>query len=96
MESNHIRQIFISGLLAVLSVTSLAFLRLWFATPRTSGQTLVSLFNSGKISLLDLYQRFPGSGSFWQSEFLRECLLANLVLLLVFCLFSFFISRHSK
>ena len=96
MNTKYIRQRFVSGLLAVLSITSLALLLLQFAIPRLSGQALARGFQSGTLSLLDLYQRFAGGGSFWRADFLRECLVVSLILMVVFSLFSFRMSRDSK
>jgi hypothetical protein len=96
MKTKYIRQSFISGLLAVLSVTSLVLLLLQFATPRVSRQGLASLFQSGKMSVLDLYQTYGGGRSFWWANSLREYLLVSLILIVVFSLISFRMARDSK
>ena len=64
MNTKHIRLRFVSGLLAVLSITSLALLLLQFAIPGIRARAFASLVQSGKVSFLDLYQRFAGGGSF--------------------------------
>jgi hypothetical protein len=96
MNTKHISQRFVSGLIAVLSVTSLALLLLQSAFPRISGQSLAGLFQSGKTSLLDLYQTFAGGGSFWWADSARECLVATLILTAAFSLFGLRMSRDTK
>ena len=96
MNTKHIRQRFVRGLLAVLSVTSLALLLLQFAIPSISARELASLFQSGKMSMLELYVAFAGGGSFCCTDYLRECLLVTLVLMVVLSLFSLRMSRETK
>jgi hypothetical protein len=96
MKTKQISQRFVSGLIAALSVTSLACLLLQLAIPRVSGQALAGLFQSGRMSLLDLYQTFAGGGSFWWADSARECLVATLILTATFSLFSLRMSRQAK
>ena len=96
MKTKQISQRFVSGLIAALSITSLALLFLQLAVFRASGQALEGMFQSSRISLLALYQTFAGGGSFWWADSVRECLVATLILTASFALFSLRMSRQSK
>jgi hypothetical protein len=97
MKTKHIHQRFISGLLAVLSIASLAMLLLArFVRPSAlDSAALASYFQSGKTPLLDLYARFAGGGSNWLATSLSECLAVSLILIVAFSLFSLRLARRS-
>jgi hypothetical protein len=96
MNTKQISQRFVSGLVAALSITSLALLLVQLAIPPISGQALARLFQSGRMPLLDLYQTFAGGGSVWWAGSVRECLVATWILTTAFALFSLRMSRGTK
>jgi hypothetical protein len=96
MKTKQISQRFVSGLIAVLSITSLALLLVQLAIPTISGQALARLFQSGRMSVLDLYQTFAGGGSVWWAHSVRECLVVTLIMTTAFALLSLRMSRETK
>ena len=89
MKTKYMRQAFISGLLAILSVTSLALLRLQFLTSAVGGP-------AGKMDPLDLHSGLASGAAYWLPIFVQGFLLLTLVLTALFSLFSLQLSRRSE
>jgi len=85
----NLRPRFISGVLAILSITSLALLRLKYLAYVMGRPT-------GRMEPFDLHSVFAGSSSMWWTDFANDFLLLTLVLTALFSLFSFRRSRRSE
>ena len=94
MKTRYIRQGFVSSLVVILSVTSLALLLLQFTIPAIHRHAFVLLLKSGKVSMGDVYANFTGGASYW-TDFVRECLLLSLILTALFSLMRLRLSRPS-
>jgi len=94
MKIKYTNQRFISGLLVVLSVTSLVMLLLQFSTPGTNGDRLARVFQSGG-TITYAYALF-NSGAFSRAAYGPELLLLSLGLIALLSLLNFHLSRQAK
>jgi len=96
MKTNDITQRFISGVLVISGIASLAMLLLEFATPAIHAAKVAGAFKAGKISLVDLYAVFNGNALLDHTDFMHECLVLSLILTALFALFRFRLSKQSR
>jgi len=89
MKTKYMRPGFISGLLAILSLTSLALLRLQFLTSAVGRP-------AGQMDPLELHPGLAGGAAYWLPIFVQGFLLLTLVLTALFSLFSLQLSRRSE
>jgi hypothetical protein len=95
MKTKYVSQRFISSMLVISGVSSLAILLAQFLRPAAlDGATLASYFQSGKTPLLDLYVTFGGGTH--HSDFMIECLVLSLILTALFALLCFRLSKQSR
>ena len=95
MKTKYISKRFISSMLVIFSITSLAMLLAPFLRPPAlDSATLTSYFQSGKTPLLDLYATFGGGAH--HTDFMLECLVLSLILTALFALLNFRLSKHSR
>ena len=89
MKTKYMRPGFISGLLAILSVISLALLRLQFLTSAIGRP-------AGRMDPLDLHSGLAGGTAYWLPIFVHGFLLLTLVLTALCSLVSLQLSRWSE
>ena len=94
MKTKYTNQRFISGLLVILSVASLAMLLLQFRTPAVGADRVAGLMKSG-TTLPDMYALFT-SGAFSRASCGPQYLLVCLGWIALLSLFSFHSSRQPK
>src|SRR5260370_23323525 len=94
MKTKYTNQRFISGLLVILSVTSLAMLLLQFTTPAVGGPRVADFVRSGSTAP-DMYALFT-SDAFRSGAYGPEYLLVSLSVIALLSLLSFHSSRRPE
>jgi len=94
MKTKYTTQLLISGLLVVLSVSSLAMLLLQLRTPGISGHRLARAFQTSGTAM-QAYTLFD-SGAFTHVAYGPGYLLVSLSLLVLLSLLSFHSARQSQ
>jgi len=89
MNENLMRQRFISGLLVILSVTSMALLKLQFLTSALGSPA--STTGAGNID-----SRLAGGGFYWWTDIMQGLLLLNLLIVALISLFNLRLSRRPE
>ena len=96
ITTKYISQRFISNMLVIFGVTSLAMLSLEFVTPAIYAARLAGAFQPGKLSLPELYAGFNGNALLNNTIFVHECFILSLILTALFALLRFRLLKQSN